>query len=54
MRAENTPWDDVLEKLVHCVGGELGQNGNVIVIRPAASPANPTECGDITVTGRRI
>ena len=54
MRVENAPWDEVLEELVHCVGAEASRNGNVIVIRPAASPANPNECGDIRVSGQPI
>lgn len=53
MSARSVPWDEVLARLVSCVGAELGPNsGNVIVIRPSAD--GPGRCDDIEISGRPI
>ena len=54
MSARDVPWDEVLTTLVHCVGAEMGQDGNVIVIRPAAEAAAADRCSDIVLSGRPI
>ena len=45
---------EVLEQLVHCVGAELGQEGNIIVIRPGTGRANQSECGLIRLSDQAI
>ena len=54
MAVADVPWNEVLEQLVHCVGAELGQDGNIIVIRPGTGPANQSECGFIRLSDQAI